>query len=59
MEKIIIGELDADCAKERVMLERVLCSVKAFYDDPKNVQAFAAWKNNKEDKPNGTSTNNS
>ena len=39
-------------AKEQVMLELVLDSAKAFYQDPKNVKAFEAWKKNKEDSKN-------
>lgn len=49
------GELDADGrAKERVMLERLLDNAKAFYQNPKNQQAFEAWKKNKEELVYGT-----
>lgn len=57
---LLPGRLDTDnCAAERVMLERVLDKTKAFYKNPQNIQAFIAWKKNKEEIPNGTSTNNS
>lgn len=52
------GELDAtteDRAKERVMLERLTDTAKAFYKNPKNLQAFEAWKKNKEEHTYGTS----
>lgn len=50
MSKLRQNELDADGhAKERVMLEWILDNAKAFYRDPKNIQAFETWKKNKED----------
>ena len=52
------GELDAatdeDRAKERVMLERLFDTARAFYKNPKNLQAFEAWKKNKEEITYGT-----
>lgn len=49
------GELDADGrAKERVMLERLLDSAKAFYQNPEHLKAFEAWKQNKEEHTYGT-----
>lgn len=58
MDKLFIGELDADSrAEERVMLERLLGNVKAFYKNPDNLQAFEAWKKNKEDITYGTNHN--
>lgn len=52
------GELDADGrAKERVMLERLLDNAKAFYRNPENLQAFEAWKKNKEEHTYGTNYN--
>lgn len=55
---MLIGELDADNhAKERVMLERLLDNVKTFYKDPDNLQAFTAWKKNKEEMTHGTDHN--
>ncbi len=57
---LLLGELDADKhASERVMLERVLDKTKTFYKDPNNIQAFTAWKKNREEMPNGANTNNS
>ena len=41
-------------AKERVMLERLLDNAKAFYRNPENLQAFEAWKKNKEAHTYGT-----
>ena len=55
MTEFIRGELDADGrAKERVMLERLLDNAKAFYRNPENLQAFEAWKKNKEAHTYGT-----
>ena len=52
MTEFISGELDADGrAKERVMLERLL------YRNPENLQAFEAWKKNKEEHTYGTNYN--
>lgn len=57
-EKLLQDKPDADNhAAETVMLERLLDKVKAFYKNPKNIQAFTAWKENKEETLNGTSTN--
>jgi hypothetical protein len=41
-------------AEERAALERILDRAKTFYADPKNVQAFEAWKKNKEENLHGT-----
>lgn len=41
-------------AKERVMLERLLASATAFYKNHENLQAFEAWKKNKEEHTYGT-----
>ncbi len=55
----MLGELDTDNrAKERVMLERLLDKAKAFYKNADNVQAFMAWKMNKEGMPYGTNNDN-
>lgn len=55
MAELRSGELDADGrAKERVMLERLLDSAKAFYQDTENLKAFEAWKKNKEEHTYGT-----
>ena len=49
------GELDADSrSEERVMLEWLLDSAKAFYRNPENLRAFEAWKQNKEEQTYGT-----
>lgn len=49
------GELDADGrAEERVMLERLLANAKAFFQNPENLKAFEAWKQNKEEHTYGT-----
>lgn len=48
-------KLDANgYAKERVMLERLLVSATAFYKNHENLQAFEAWKKNKEEYTYGT-----
>lgn len=44
-------------AKEQIMLERILDSAKAFYQDPENQKAFEAWKKNKEDPKNADHIN--
>lgn len=55
MTELRPGELDADGrAKERVMLERLLANAKAFFQNPENLKAFEAWKQNKEEHPYGT-----
>ena len=46
--------IDAEGAKEKVMLERILDNAITFYKNPKNVQAFEAWLKNKEDLHYGT-----
>ena len=33
---------------DRIMLNRLLAMAKNFYKDPKNVEAFEAWRKNKE-----------
>ena len=40
-------------SKEIVMLERLIANAYVFYRNPKNEQAFQAWKNNKETEKNG------
>lgn len=35
-------------AREQVMLDRLCAAVKTFYENPKNKQAYEAWKQNKE-----------
>lgn len=50
MNKLRSEELDADgCAKERIMLERLLVNAKAFFQNPENRKAFEAWEQNKEE----------
>ena len=59
MSELRSDELDVDdSAKERVMLERLLDNAKAFYRNPKNLQAFETWKNNKEEQTYGTTNYN-
>ena len=45
---------DPERSKERVMLDRLLGGVKSFFNNPANLQAFEAWRNNKEEKSYGT-----
>ena len=58
MNKDKSGELDAlkdaSSASERVMIERVFDKAVAFYKNPENIQAFEAWKKNKEELLYGT-----
>ena len=35
-------------SSELVLIERLVAKAYAFYRDPKNEQAFQAWKKNKE-----------
>ena len=35
-------------ARENLMLDRLCTAVKAFYENPQNMQAYLAWKKNKE-----------
>ncbi len=59
MKELMLGELDTDNrAKERVMLERLLDKAKTFYKNADNIQAFMAWKTNKEGMPYGTDNDN-
>lgn len=39
---------DASYAREQTMLTRLLAAAKSFYQNPQNVQAFEAWKKQKE-----------
>ena len=39
---------DSALAREQVMLDRLCAAVTAFYENPQNVQAYEAWKKNKE-----------
>ena len=52
------GELDAvtdkSSAAEQVMIERLFDKAVGFYKNPKNLQAFKAWQENKEELQNGT-----
>lgn len=45
-------------AKERVMVERLLANANAFYKNQENLQAFEAWKKNKEEHTYGTNHSN-
>lgn len=36
--------------KEQIMLDRLCAAVKEFYENPKNVEAYQAWKHKKEAK---------
>ena len=38
---------DLSPARERIMCDRILKNATGFYDDPENVRAFEAWKENK------------
>lgn len=43
------SEVDLSHARETVMLQRILESVKEFYSSPENIKAFKKWldlKNN-------------
>lgn len=35
-------------AREQLMLDRLCAAAKAFYEKPENMQAYLAWKKNKE-----------
>lgn len=35
-------------ARENLMLDRLCVAVNAFYKNPNNMQAYLAWKKNKE-----------
>lgn len=35
------------------MLEKLLDAARIFYEDPKNVQAYEAWLESKEENQNG------
>lgn len=39
-------------ARENLMLDRLCAAVNAFYENPQNVQAYLAWKKNKEAQQN-------
>ena len=39
---------DTSYAREQIMLTRLLTAAKSFYQNPINVQAFEAWKKQKE-----------
>lgn len=58
MARIKGSELDAlanpSQAREQIMLTRLLDAAKTFYQNPKNVQAYEAWKKQKEAINNGT-----
>lgn len=55
MIELRYGELDTDGrSEERIMLERLIDNAKAFYRNPENLQAFEAWKKNKEEQTYGT-----
>ena len=58
MKEPILFNVDPEVAKERVMMERLLDKAKDFYKDPKNLQAYQAWKKNKEELKNGTDHSN-
>ncbi len=42
---------------EYLMCAQILAFAETFYKDPKNVQAYEAWRKNKEEKYNGTNQN--
>lgn len=52
MARIKKSEIDAlanpSFAREQTMLTRLLTAAKSFYQNPQNVQAFEAWKKQKE-----------
>ena len=41
---------DTALARENLMLDRLSAAVNAFYENPQNMQAYLAWKKNKEAK---------
>jgi hypothetical protein len=45
-------------ARENLMLDRLSAAVNAFYENPQNMQAYLAWKKNKEAKQNENHRNN-
>lgn len=45
-------------ARENLMLDRLCATVNAFYENPQNMQAYLAWKKNKEAKQNENHTHN-
>jgi hypothetical protein len=49
--------LEESYAKEQVMLRRILDKALTFYADPKNMQAFEAWKLKKEEMKNEAKVN--
>jgi hypothetical protein len=38
---------DTALARENLMLDRLSAAVNAFYEDPQNMQAYLAWRQNK------------
>lgn len=44
-------------AREQVMLDRLCEAVKAFYDDPKNKEAYLAYKEAHKNDPAGQRPN--
>lgn len=36
--------------RQSIMLDRLCAAVRAFYENPKNIQAYEAWLSSKEDK---------
>ena len=49
---------DTALARENLMLDRLSAAVNAFYENPQNMQAYLAWKKNKEAKQNENHRNN-
>ena len=47
-----------DQAAQRVMFERVLGRAREFYKVPENLEAFEAWRQNKEELTYGTNNQN-
>lgn len=45
-------------ARENLMLDRLCAAVNAFYENPQNMQAYLAWKKNKEANHNENHTHN-
>jgi hypothetical protein len=54
-----INSVSEDSAKEYVMLRIFLDDAMRFYRNPKNIQAFEAWRKNKEEKTNAATYINS
>jgi hypothetical protein len=51
-DKALRAEPADNRAKEYVMLKRLSDAAEAFYENPENHRAFAAWKKKKEENEN-------